>query len=62
MLVSIPLLTSHALISAEQREKMGATEQMVRLSVGIESVEDLVADVEHALEAVGARAATPVSC
>jgi cystathionine gamma-synthase len=55
-LVSIPMLTSHAMISAEQREKMGVTEQMVRLSVGIESAEDLIADLEHALEAVGARA------
>jgi cystathionine gamma-synthase len=49
-LVSIPVLTSHAMISAEQREKMGVTEQMVRLSVGIESVEDLVADLEAALK------------
>src|SRR6201997_3060773 len=54
-LVSIPVLTSHAMISAEQREKMGVTEQMVRLSVGIESVEDLIADLERALEAVQAR-------
>ena len=53
-LVSIPVLTSHAMISAEQREKMGVTEQMVRLSVGIESAEDLVADLERALEVVGA--------
>jgi cystathionine beta-lyase/cystathionine gamma-synthase len=28
---------------------------MIRLSVGIESAEDLIADLEHALEAVGAR-------
>ena len=55
-LVSIPVLTSHAMISAEQREKMGVTEQMVRLSVGIESAEDLIADLERALEAVGAPA------
>jgi cystathionine beta-lyase/cystathionine gamma-synthase len=54
-LVSIPVLTSHAMISAEQREKMGVTEQMVRLSVGIESADDLIADLERALEAVGAR-------
>ena len=54
-LVSIPVLTSHAMISAEQREQMGVTEQMVRLSVGIESVEDLIADLERALEAVGSR-------
>src|SRR5208282_5260071 len=54
-LVSIPVLTSHAMISAAQREKMGVTEQMVRLSVGIENVDDLIADLEHALKAVGAR-------
>ena len=54
-LVSIPVLTSHAMISAEQRQTMGVTEQMVRLSVGIESAEDLIEDLERALEAVGAR-------
>ena len=59
-LVSIPVLTSHAMISAEQREQMGVTEQMVRLSVGIENVDDLIADLEHALEAVGARQTVPV--
>jgi cystathionine beta-lyase/cystathionine gamma-synthase len=53
-LVSIPVLTSHAMISADLREKMGVTEQMVRLSVGIENAGDLVADLERALEAVGA--------
>jgi cystathionine beta-lyase/cystathionine gamma-synthase len=59
-LVSIPVLTSHAMISAEQREKMGVTEQMVRLSVGIESADDLIADLDHALEAVSARRTVPV--
>jgi cystathionine gamma-synthase len=59
-LASIPVLTSHAMISAEQREKMGVTDQMVRLSVGIESADDLIADLEQALEAVGARATVPV--
>ncbi len=54
-LVSIPVLTSHAMISAEQREKMGVTEQMVRLSVGIESADDLIEDLERALQAVAAR-------
>ena len=48
-LVSIPVLTSHAMISAEQREKMGVTEQMIRLSVGIENAEDLIADLEQGL-------------
>ena len=55
-LVSIPVLTSHAMISAEQRAKMGVNEQMVRLSVGIESVDDLIADLEHALQVVGTAA------
>jgi cystathionine beta-lyase/cystathionine gamma-synthase len=53
-LVSIPVLTSHAMIPAEQRAKMGVTEQMIRLSVGIENADDLIADLEHALEAVAA--------
>jgi cystathionine gamma-synthase len=54
-LVSIPVLTSHAMISASERKKMGVTEQMIRLSVGIENADDLIADVEHALEAVAVR-------
>jgi len=58
-LVSIPVLTSHAMISAEQRETMGVTEQMVRLSVGIENADDLIADLERALAAVGARQSVP---
>jgi cystathionine beta-lyase/cystathionine gamma-synthase len=59
-LVSIPVLTSHAMISGELREKMGVTEQMVRLSVGIESAEDLIEDLERALETVGGRVTVPV--
>jgi cystathionine beta-lyase/cystathionine gamma-synthase len=51
-LVSIPVLTSHAMISAEHRQKMGVTEQLIRLSVGIENSDDLIADLEHALAAV----------
>jgi cystathionine beta-lyase/cystathionine gamma-synthase len=53
-LVSIPVLTSHAMIPAEERAKMGVTEQMIRLSVGIENAGDLIADLERALEAVAA--------
>ncbi|HUO26723.1 MAG TPA: aminotransferase class I/II-fold pyridoxal phosphate-dependent enzyme, partial [Candidatus Aquilonibacter sp.] len=36
-LVSIPVRTSHLMIAAEHRAKMGVTEQMIRLSVGIEN-------------------------
>ena len=53
-LVSIPVLTSHAMIPAEERAKMGVTEQMIRLSVGIENADDLIADLERALQAVAA--------
>jgi cystathionine beta-lyase/cystathionine gamma-synthase len=56
--VSIPVLTSHAMISPEQRMKMGVTERLVRLSVGIENTEDLIADLERALTAVVSRATT----
>ncbi len=48
-LVSIPVLTSHAMIAPELRKKMGVTEKMIRLSVGIEHVDDLIADLEKGL-------------
>jgi cystathionine beta-lyase/cystathionine gamma-synthase len=51
-LVSIPVLTSHAMISPDQRQKMGVTEQLIRLSVGIENADDLIADLEQAFSAV----------
>jgi cystathionine beta-lyase/cystathionine gamma-synthase len=51
-LVSIPVLTSHLMISAEHREKMGINEQLVRLSVGIENTDDLIADLNQALATV----------
>jgi cystathionine beta-lyase/cystathionine gamma-synthase len=51
-LVTIPVITSHAMIRAEERKKMGVTEQMVRLSMGIEHVEDLIADLERGFAAV----------
>ena len=52
-LVSIPVLTSHAMIPAEHRSKMGITEQLIRLSVGVEHADDLIADLEQALAVVG---------
>jgi len=51
-LVSIPVLTSHAMISPEDRLKMGVAEQLIRLSVGIENADDLIADLDQALGAV----------
>ena len=54
-LVCIPVLTSHAMVPAEHRTKMGVTDQLIRLSVGIEHAEDLIADLEQALAEVGSR-------
>ena len=48
-LVTIPVLTSHAMIAPELRKKMGVTEQLIRLSVGVEHVDDLIADLEKSL-------------
>jgi cystathionine beta-lyase/cystathionine gamma-synthase len=47
--VSEPRFTSHAHLSAEQRAKVGIPDGFVRLSVGIEDAEDLIADLEQAL-------------
>jgi cystathionine beta-lyase/cystathionine gamma-synthase len=51
-LVTIPTLTSHAMISAEMRQKMGVSEQLIRLSVGIENADDLIRDLEQGLAVV----------
>ena len=59
-LVCIPVLTSHLSVPEEERRKMGVTEQMIRLSVGIENAHDLIADLENALKGVGAPAAVAV--
>lgn len=45
-----PRLTSHALLSEEERQKQGITDQMVRFSAGIEAIDDLKADLIQAIE------------
>jgi len=55
-LVSQPRYTSHAGLTREQRETQGIPDGFVRISVGIENAEDLVADFEQALAAAGAKA------
>jgi cystathionine beta-lyase/cystathionine gamma-synthase len=39
---------THASVPAEERQRLGITDGLVRLSVGIEDVEDLIADLEKA--------------
>ena len=53
-LIEHPALMTHASIPAPQRERLGIGDSLVRLSVGIEAVEDLKADLRHALAAVTA--------
>lgn len=48
-LVCHPVSMTHGSIPKEQREKLGVTDGLIRLSVGIEDVEDLIADIEQAL-------------
>lgn len=45
-----PVRTSHAHVSAEVRARQGINDRMLRLSVGIENVEDLINDIRQALE------------
>jgi cystathionine beta-lyase/cystathionine gamma-synthase len=52
-LVTLPRYSSHAMISEEQREKMGVSDRLIRVSVGIENADDLIADLEQAFAAVG---------
>jgi cystathionine gamma-lyase/cystathionine beta-lyase/cystathionine gamma-lyase/homocysteine desulfhydrase len=48
-LISHPASMTHLAIGAQGRKAIGITDGMVRLSVGIEEVEDLIADLEQAL-------------
>ncbi|MBI5837145.1 MAG: PLP-dependent transferase [Candidatus Eisenbacteria bacterium] len=51
-LISHPASMTHALVPKAEREKWGFTDGLVRLSVGVEDIEDLLADLEQALRAV----------
>jgi len=48
-LIELPAVMTHATIPAEQRAKLGISDSLVRLSVGIEDIEDLRSDLETAL-------------
>jgi cystathionine beta-lyase/cystathionine gamma-synthase len=50
-LIEHPAIMTHASVPAAQREAAGIGDTLVRLSVGVEDVEDLRADLEHALTA-----------
>jgi cystathionine beta-lyase/cystathionine gamma-synthase len=51
-LVSIPALMTHASVPKEKREALGITDNMIRLSVGLEDQADLLSDLEQAFRAL----------
>ena len=51
-LVNHPAIMTHGSVPKERREVLGITDTLIRLSVGIEDIDDLIADLEHALEQV----------
>jgi len=52
-LVTRPVTTSHALMDKAEREVAGISDTLIRYSVGIEAADDLIADLQQALEHIG---------
>ena len=50
-MVLYPVMASHRDLSPKQRERMGIRENLVRLSIGIEAIDDILGDLERALQA-----------
>jgi cystathionine beta-lyase len=48
--ILLPSATSHALLTPEQREAVGISDNLLRFSIGIEDTKDIIADVEQALK------------
>ncbi len=51
-LVVMPALSSHRGLSADERRRAGISDGLIRMSVGIESADDLIRDIRHALSKV----------
>jgi len=49
-IVSYPVKMSHASIPRQERERLGISDNLIRVSVGLEEIEDLIADFEQALK------------
>ncbi|KOO43836.1 bifunctional cystathionine gamma-lyase/homocysteine desulfhydrase [Priestia koreensis] len=48
-LISVPAKMTHASIPADRRQELGITDGLVRISVGLEDIQDLIEDLENAL-------------
>ncbi|ADT84360.1 cystathionine gamma-synthase [Thermococcus barophilus] len=53
-LIELPAIMTHASVPKDEREKVGIRDSLIRVSVGIEDVEDLIEDLERGFEAVRA--------
>ncbi len=51
-LISHPATMTHASIDAEKRERLGITDGLVRISVGLEDTDDIIADLDQALKQI----------
>ena len=47
-----PASMTHAAIPKEEREKTGVLDSLIRLSVGVEDIDDLISDLEYALDKI----------
>ena len=48
-LISVPSKMTHASIPVERREELGISDSLIRISVGLEDVDDLIEDLDHSL-------------
>lgn len=51
-LISVPARMTHASIPKDRREELGITDGLIRISVGIEDVDDLLHDIKQGLSAL----------
>ena len=58
-LASHPASMTHSDISADERARLGITPKLIRLSVGIENSDDLIADLDQALASISRPSANP---
>ncbi|KAJ8683810.1 hypothetical protein QAD02_019602 [Eretmocerus hayati] len=49
-LAGLPSVSSHAMMTEEERNKLGINDQLIRLSIGLETEQDLIADLDQALK------------
>jgi cystathionine beta-lyase/cystathionine gamma-synthase len=61
-LITHPSSTTHADVDPELRCRLGITDSLIRLSVGLEAPEDIIADLEQAFAATGCSALTEEAC